>query len=49
MTSHTSQELSTTLFNWRCFVVIGNMMPPRDPDEDELDEDEDEDEDVLGT
>ena len=45
MISQTSQDLSATLFNWRCFVTIGNMMPPRDPDEDELDEDDDEDED----
>ena len=25
-------------------MIIGNTMPPRDPDEDEEDEDEDEDE-----
>jgi hypothetical protein len=25
-------------------VIMGNTMPPRDPDEDEEDEDEDEDE-----
>jgi hypothetical protein len=26
-------------------MIMGNTMPPRDPDEDEEDEDEDEDED----
>jgi hypothetical protein len=34
------------LINWRLFVFMGNMMPPRVPDEDEEeDENEDEDED----
>jgi hypothetical protein len=32
------------LIDWSFFVIIGNTMPPRDPDEDE-DEDEDEDDD----
>jgi hypothetical protein len=40
MTPHIPEELSTR-FDWRPFVIIGNIMPPRDPDEDE-DEDEDE-------
>jgi hypothetical protein len=31
-----------SLIDWRPFVIIGNTMPPRDPDEDEEDEDEDE-------
>ena len=26
------------------FVILGNTMPPRDPDEDEADEDEEEEE-----
>jgi hypothetical protein len=26
------------------FAIMGNMMPPRDPDDDEEDKDEDEDE-----
>jgi hypothetical protein len=44
MTPHIPEELSTRLIDWRLFVFMGNMMPPRDPDEDE-DEEEDEDED----
>jgi hypothetical protein len=32
------------LIDWSPFVIIGNTMPPRDPNEDEEDEDE-EDED----
>jgi hypothetical protein len=30
------------LIDWSPFVIMGNTMPPRDPDEDEEDEDEDE-------
>jgi hypothetical protein len=29
------------LIDWSPFVIMGNTMPPRDPDEDEEDEDED--------
>jgi hypothetical protein len=32
------------LIDWSPFVIMGNTMPPRDPDEDEADEDEDEEE-----
>jgi hypothetical protein len=32
------------LIDWSPFVIMGNTMPPRDPDEDEEDE-EDEEED----
>jgi hypothetical protein len=45
MTPHIPEELSTRWIDWRPFVVMGNTMPPRDPDEDEEDEDEDEEED----
>ena len=38
------EEFSTRLIDWSPFVIMGNTMPPRDPDEDEEDEDEDEDE-----
>jgi hypothetical protein len=43
MTPHIREEFSTRLINWNLFVIIGNVMPPRDhPDEDEEDnEDED--------
>jgi hypothetical protein len=32
------------LIDWSPFVIMGNTMPPQDPDEDEEDEDEEEDE-----
>jgi hypothetical protein len=44
MTPHISEEFSTRLIDWSPFVIRGNTMPPRDPDEDEDEEDEDEDE-----
>ena len=43
MTSHIPEELSTRI-DWSPFAIMGNTMPPRDPDEDKEDEDEDEDE-----
>jgi hypothetical protein len=43
MTPHIPEELSARLIDWRAFVVMGNTMPPRDPDEDDEDEDEEED------
>jgi hypothetical protein len=43
MTPHIPEELSTKI-NWSPFVILGNTMPPRDPeDEDEEDEDEEDD------
>jgi hypothetical protein len=48
MTPHIPEEFSTRLIDWSPFVIVGNTMPPRDPDEDEEDEneeDEDEEED----
>jgi hypothetical protein len=45
MTPHISEEFSTRLIDWSHFVIMGNTMPPRDPDEDEEGEGEDEDED----
>jgi hypothetical protein len=41
MTTHIPEEFSTR-FDWRPFVITGNTMPPRDPDEDEEDEDDEE-------
>jgi hypothetical protein len=38
------EEFFTRLIDWRPFVIMGNTMPPRDPDEDEEDEDEEEEE-----
>jgi hypothetical protein len=44
MTPHIPEEFSTRLIDWGPFVIMGNTMPPRDPDEDEEDEDEEEEE-----
>ena len=45
MTPQIPEEFSTRLIDWSPFVIMGDTMPPRDPDEDEEDEDEeDEDE-----
>ena len=43
MTPHLPEELSTGLIDWSSFVIMGNTMPPRDPDDDEEAEDEEED------
>ena len=45
MTPHIPDEFSTRLIDWNLFVIMGNTMPPRDPDEDEEDEDEEDEED----
>ena len=45
MKQHIPEELSSRLVDWSPFVITGNTMPPRDPDEDEADEEEDEEED----
>ena len=42
MTPHIPEEFSTKLIGLSPFVIMGNMMPPRDPDEDEEDEEEEE-------
>jgi hypothetical protein len=42
MTPYLPKEFSTRLIDWSPFAIMGNTMPPRDPDEDEEDE-EDED------
>jgi hypothetical protein len=44
MTAHIPEEFSARLIGWSPFVIMGNPMPPRDPNEDE-DEEEDEEED----
>jgi hypothetical protein len=45
MTPHIPEEVSSKLIDWSPFVIIGNTMPPRDPDEDDEDEEDNEDED----
>jgi hypothetical protein len=44
MTRHITEEFSTKLTDWSQFVIMGNTMPPRDPEDDEEDEDEEEEE-----
>jgi len=42
MNPHIPEAFSTGLIDWSPFVIMGNTMPPRDPDEDEEDEHEEE-------
>jgi hypothetical protein len=42
MTPHIPEDFSIRLIDWSSFVIMGNTMPPRDPDEDEEDEEEEE-------
>ena len=42
MKQYIPQEFSTKLIDRSPFVIMGNTMPPRDPNEDEEDEDEEE-------
>jgi hypothetical protein len=44
MTPHIPEEFSTRLIDWSPFVIMGNTMPPRDPDEGEEEEDEEDEE-----
>ena len=44
MTPHTPEEFSTRLMYWSPFVIMGNTMPPRDPDGEEEDDEEEEEE-----
>ncbi len=48
MTPHIPPEFSTRLIDWSAFLIMGNTMPPRDPDEDEENGDEEEDDDEEG-
>jgi hypothetical protein len=49
MKQHIPDEFSTRLIDWSPFVIMGNTMPPRDPDEDEDDDDEEEEEEEDNT
>ncbi len=44
MTRHIPEEFSTGLIDRSPFVITGNAMPPRDPEEEDEEEDEQEDE-----
>jgi hypothetical protein len=43
MKQHIPEECSTRLIDWSPFVIMGNTVPPRVPDEDEEDEEDEED------
>jgi hypothetical protein len=45
MTPHIAGEFSTRLIDWSSFVIMGNTIPPQDPDEDEEDDEDEEEED----
>ena len=42
MKQHIPEEFSTRLIHWDPYVIMGNTVPPRDPDEDEEDEEDEE-------
>jgi hypothetical protein len=44
MTPRIPEEFSTRLIDRSPFVIMGNTMPPRDPDEDDEEDDDDEEE-----
>ena len=44
MTPHIPEEFFTRLIDRSPFAIMGNTMPPRDPNEDEEDEEEEEEE-----
>jgi len=44
MTARTSENVSSYLADWS-ILVVGNLMPPRDPNDDDDDDEEEEDED----
>ena len=43
MKQHIPEEFSNRLIDWSPFVIMGNTVPPRVPDEDEEDEEDEED------
>jgi hypothetical protein len=43
MTERIPESVSTCLADWSIFAVMGNTMPPRDPNDDDDDDDDDED------
>jgi hypothetical protein len=45
MTPQILEEFSIRLIDWSLLVIMGNTMPPRDPNEDEEDEDDEDEED----
>jgi hypothetical protein len=43
MTARIPENVSTWLVDWSIVTIMGNTMPPRDPDDDDDDDAEDED------
>jgi hypothetical protein len=44
MTPHVPENVASTLLvEWSLVTLVGNTMPPRDPNDDDEDDDEDED------
>jgi hypothetical protein len=43
MTPRIPENVSSWLVDWSFALIMGNMMPPRDPNDDDDAEDEDED------
>ena len=43
MTLRIPENFSTWLVGWNLVTIMGDTMPPRDPDDDDDDEDEDDD------
>jgi hypothetical protein len=43
MTARIPENISTWLVDWSIVTIIGNTMPPRDPNDDDDEDDEDED------
>jgi hypothetical protein len=46
MTARIPDNVSTWLVEWSIVTIMGNMMPPRDPNDDDDDDAEDEDADA---
>jgi hypothetical protein len=44
MTARIPENVSTWLVDWSVGAIIGNTMPPRDPNDDDDDDDEEEEE-----
>jgi hypothetical protein len=43
MTARIAESVTTWLVDWSIVTIMGNTMPPRDPDDDDDDDAEDED------
>jgi hypothetical protein len=46
MAARIPENVSTWLVDWSIVTIMGNTMPPRDPDDDDDDDAEDEDSDA---